>query len=55
MARILVVDDDQAVLDVTKLILEYEGHEVFTASDGETIRTIRVTAQDPLYWGRQNE
>lgn len=40
MARILVADDDQAILDATKLLLEYEGYEVMTASDGDTVRKI---------------
>lgn len=38
MTRILVADDDQAILDMTRLFLEYEGYEVCTASDGDTIR-----------------
>lgn len=40
MARILIADDDQAILDATRLILEYEGYEVITASDGDTVQKI---------------
>jgi len=46
MARILVVDDDQAILDATKLLLEYEGYEVLTASDGDTVRKIETDLPD---------
>ena len=35
MKRILLVDDDFAVLEITKLILEHEGFSVATASNGE--------------------
>lgn len=35
--RILVADDDQAILDVMKLMLEDEGYDVETSVDGETI------------------
>ena len=34
MLTILVVDDDAAVLDVTKEILEYSGYKTVSASDG---------------------
>lgn len=34
MAKILVIDDDQSILDFIQLCLEEE-HEVVTASDGE--------------------
>lgn len=40
MVRILIADDDPAILDATKLILECEGYEVVTASDGDTVRKI---------------
>ena len=35
MKRILVVDDDFAVLEITKVVLEHEGFSVSTASNGE--------------------
>jgi CheY-like chemotaxis protein len=33
MAKVLLVDDDKAGLDLRKLILEREGHQISTASD----------------------
>ena len=35
MARILVIDDEQAVRDSLAKILRREGHEVVTAADGD--------------------
>ena len=35
MKRVLLVDDDYAVLEITKLVLENEGFSVATASNGE--------------------
>jgi CheY-like chemotaxis protein len=46
MTRILVVDDDLAILDSTKLILEYEGYEVCATSDGDAVRTIQGKLPD---------
>lgn len=34
MSTILVVDDEQAILDLARLYLEKDGHRVITASDG---------------------
>ncbi|MBW3658972.1 MAG: hypothetical protein KY457_10065 [Actinobacteria bacterium] len=34
MARILLVDDDPATLDVIDFALQLEGHETFTAVNG---------------------
>ena len=34
MARVLVVDDDPAILEILSAYLEAEGHQVLTASDG---------------------
>ena len=34
MARIQVIDDDQAIRTTIKLLLEREGHEIFLAEDG---------------------
>ena len=36
MARVLLVDDDAAGLDLRKLILEREGHEISIARDPES-------------------
>jgi DNA-binding NtrC family response regulator len=35
MARILVIDDQEAIRRVVRRALEQDGHEVFDASDGE--------------------
>jgi len=40
MAKILVVDDEQAIRDVLKRFLELEGNEVVLASDGLEALTI---------------
>ncbi len=34
MARVLVVDDELDIREAVTEVLSYEGHEVFTASDG---------------------
>ncbi|TFH18036.1 response regulator [Candidatus Bathyarchaeota archaeon] len=36
MANILVVDDENDILEMTGIMLTSAGHEVLTASDGET-------------------
>ena len=40
MARVLLVDDDAAALDLRKLILEREGHQVSAASDPAHARVL---------------
>ena len=35
MAKILVIDDDPALVSSVKELLEMEGHEVITAASGE--------------------
>lgn len=35
--KILVADDDPAILDALQMILELEGYEVDTTADGQTI------------------
>jgi CheY-like chemotaxis protein len=35
MKRVLLADDDFAVLEITKLVLEHEGFSVETATNGE--------------------
>ena len=40
MARVLLVDDDAAALDLRKLILEREGHQVSMASDPARARAL---------------
>lgn len=44
--RILVADDDPAILDVIVLILEDAGYEVRTASDGTILHDIQEIAPD---------
>jgi len=38
MARVLVVDDDAAALEIRKLVLERRGHQVSTAQDADAAR-----------------
>lgn len=40
MARVLLVDDDGAALDLRKLILEREGHQVSIASEPDSARAL---------------
>jgi DNA-binding response OmpR family regulator len=42
--KILVVDDNTAILDALKIMLEDEGYEVETTVDGATVKDIK----DPL-------
>src|SRR5579863_3467641 len=35
--KILIAEDDRAIIDVVKIILENEGYEVFTADQGEIV------------------
>ncbi len=44
MARILIVDDEIAIVDVLKTFLEDKGHKVFTAYDGE--EAVKVAKQE---------
>ncbi len=47
MAKILVVDDEQAIRDVLKRFLELEGNEVVLAGDGlEALAILNDTAVD---------
>ena len=36
LANIMVVDDENDILEITSIMLTSSGHEVITASDGET-------------------
>jgi DNA-binding NtrC family response regulator len=40
MARVLLVDDDAAALDLRKIILEREGHEISMASEPASARAL---------------
>lgn len=48
MARIFIADDDQAILDSTQLLLEYEGYEVITASNGDGVRRMQGKLPDVI-------
>ena len=45
MARVLVVDDDTAALEIRKRILERNGHQVFIAADADSARLCFSEAQ----------
>jgi two-component system response regulator PilR (NtrC family) len=45
MSRILVVDDEAAMRDLLRIVLEKEGHDVVTANDGVTGLSL-ATSQD---------
>lgn len=44
MARILIVDDDPAILEILHAYLSGEGHEVWQASDGHSARELMSRA-----------
>lgn len=48
MTRILVVDDEAALVDLVRRYLEEEQYEVLTASDGHTALDLALTAQPDL-------
>jgi len=45
MARALLVDDDAAALDLRKVILEREGHQVWFASEVDSARALFAETQ----------
>jgi DNA-binding NtrC family response regulator len=45
MARVLLVDDDAAALDLRKLILEREGHRISIASEPASARVLFAETQ----------
>jgi len=47
MAKILLVDDSQSVLEFTKEALEADGHKVFTAKNGLEANKIIFSKQKP--------
>lgn len=48
MARILVVDDDLDILELLRIKLEFSGHDVITAADGEAGLTAAVQHRPDL-------
>ncbi len=47
-SRILVVEDDWDILEVLKLMLEYEGHQVVTAKHGREALAAAAAASKPF-------
>ena len=45
MSRVLLVDDDAPALELRKLILEREGHQVSIAADPPTARILFLSTQ----------
>jgi CheY-like chemotaxis protein len=45
MARVLLVDDDAAALDLRKVILEREGHQISFASESDFARALFAETQ----------
>jgi two-component system response regulator PilR (NtrC family) len=48
MSRVLVVDDESAMRDLLRIVLEKEGHEVFTATDGVSGLSLAVEQNPDL-------
>lgn len=48
MARLLLIDDDQAVLDVLRRYLESDGHEVLQATGGTVALELLDQQPDPV-------
>lgn len=48
MAKIMIADDDEGILDALTLILEDEGHKVEATSDGGTLYKLNGQAPDLL-------
>lgn len=49
MARILIADDDEGILDSTSLLLESEGYEVITAYNEKTIQKALLSHPDVIF------
>lgn len=46
--KILVADDDPAILDAVRMMLELEGYAVLTTTDGKTIYKVEHDSPDLL-------
>jgi len=46
--KVLVADDDPAILDVMRMMLEFEGYEVATTLNGATVLQLGVDLPDLL-------
>ena len=47
MRRVLVVDDDQAIRELLRVVLELEGYQVVTASDGSQALELLTCSDEP--------
>lgn len=47
-SRILIIEDDGDILQVLKLLLEYDGHVIATAKDGPTALSAAAAATQPF-------
>ena len=41
-ARVLVIDDEAAIRESMRMILDYEGHETLTAGSGQEGRSVQA-------------
>ena len=48
MKKILVADDDPAILESVKMMLELEGYDVLTTTDGKTVYKVEDEVPDLL-------
>jgi CheY-like chemotaxis protein len=48
MARILLIDDDRALLDVLCMAMEDEGHTSLSATDGR--EGLQIIRSAPTWW-----
>ncbi|MCB2055594.1 MAG: response regulator [Geminicoccaceae bacterium] len=48
MARILVADDDDLIVDLVRFTLEAKGHEIMVANDGDEAIDIATTEEPEL-------
>ncbi len=46
MKKILIVDDDSAIVDATQMVLEMEGYEVNTSLDGNILNKMENNTPD---------
>lgn len=47
--KILVIDDDSAIVDATKMILEFEGYQVLGQTEGHSIKKIVEYKPDLIF------
>ena len=54
MAHILVVDDDEVILKITRSILQKSGHAVTLAKDGQSALQLLDQAENALALAQEN-